>query len=130
MLNKDVNPISEVSSSAAWLDATPSQSKQTPLTSNVQTPIGERHVTHQSYRSSKGDGSRLGGGADNNHNGATKTNRIETSESEQSNMAKLSMTDGQLSRKNFQAQDARVAFETFDSSLEERRDEKLVFKYI
>ncbi len=101
MLNKDVNQISEVSSSAAWLDASPSHSKPTPLTSNLQTPVGERIVTHQSYRSSKGDGSRFGGGADDNHNGATKTNRIETSESEQSNAAKLSMTEGQLSRKNF-----------------------------
>lgn len=34
------------------------------------------------------------------------------------------------SRRNFTATDARVQFETFDSSLEERREEKLVFKFI
>ena len=38
--------------------------------------------------------------------------------------------EGPSSRRNFQAQDPRVAFETFDSSVEERRDEKLVFKHI
>jgi hypothetical protein len=35
-----------------------------------------------------------------------------------------------MKSKKGQKQPSKVQFETFDSSVEERRDEKLVFKYI
>ena len=65
----------------------------------------------------------------NTGSGSSEPGKNKNTQSDKSAGRKKGFSQG--SRRNFQAnQDPRVQFETFDSSIEEKRDEKLVFKYI
>ena len=65
----------------------------------------------------------------NTGSGSSEIGKNKNTQSDKSVGRKKGFSQG--SRRNFQAnQDPRVTFETFDSSLEEKKDEKLVFKYI